>query len=127
MLFQFDSLQAEPVLRRSLISFKTIEYDSVCHRLTPIPPACAAVNALKHPSDRFSYTPMKTLRLIPAAAFTAVVLVTSGCIAAIGNREPARSNATLGQQLIDLQKARDSGALTETEYQAQREKFLSQK
>ena len=66
-------------------------------------------------------------RLIPAAAFAVAVLITSGCIAAIGNREPPRSSATLGQQLIDLQKARDTGALTESEYQAQREKFLSGK
>lgn len=68
---------------------------------------------------------MKTRRFIPAAALVAAVLVTSGCVAAIGNREPAR--ATIGQQLIDLQKARDSGALTEAEYHVQREKFLAQK
>ena len=73
------------------------------------------------------YSIMKTLRFIPAAALVAAVLVSSGCVAAIGNREPARSSATLGQQLIDLQKARESGVLTDAEYQAQREKFLSQK
>ena len=73
------------------------------------------------------YSTMKTLRFIPAAALVAAVLVASGCVAAIGNREPARSSATLGQQLIDLQKARESGVLTDAEYQAQREKFLSQK
>jgi hypothetical protein len=59
---------------------------------------------------------MKTLRFIPASAFIAAVLLASGCV-----------GATLGQQLIDLQKARESGVLTEAEYQAQREKFLSQK
>ena len=69
---------------------------------------------------------MKTFRFISAAVCLAAVLVTSGCIAAIGNREPA-ANVSLGQQLIDLQKARDSGALTEAEYQTQREKFLSPK
>ncbi len=51
----------------------------------------------------------------------------SGCIAAIGNREPARSNATVGQQLIDLKKAHDSGVITEAEYFAQRAKFLGEK
>ena len=70
---------------------------------------------------------MKNLRFVPAAAFIAAILVTSGCVAAIGNREPARSSATLGQQLIDLQKARETGVLTEAEYNTQREKFLSQK
>ena len=31
---------------------------------------------------------------------------------------------TTGQQLIDLQKARDSGAITDSEYQAQKAKLL---
>lgn len=32
--------------------------------------------------------------------------------------------ATLGQQLIDLQKAREAGAITDAEYQAQKAKLL---
>lgn len=32
--------------------------------------------------------------------------------------------ATLGQQLIDLQKAKDTGAITDAEYQAQKAKLL---
>lgn len=63
----------------------------------------------------------RLVRIIPVAT---LLLGLSGCVAAIGNREPAKSSATLGQQLIDLQKARDSGALTEAEYQTQRAKFL---
>lgn len=31
---------------------------------------------------------------------------------------------TVGQQLIDLQRAKDSGAITDTEYQAQKAKLL---
>ena len=69
----------------------------------------------------------KPLSFIASLALATAVLATSGCVAAIGNREPGRANVTLGQQLIDLQKARDSGALSEAEYQAQREKFLAQK
>ena len=57
---------------------------------------------------------------------SASLLFLSGCVASIGNREP-RSTATLGQQLIDLQKARDTGVLSEVEYQAQRAKFLGEK
>ena len=34
---------------------------------------------------------------------------------------------TMGQQLIDLQKARDSGVITDAEYQAQRAKLLGNK
>jgi len=34
---------------------------------------------------------------------------------------------TIGQQLIDLQKAKDDGAITDTEYQAQKAKLLAKK
>jgi len=33
-------------------------------------------------------------------------------------------SATLGQQLIDLQKAKDSGAISDQDYQAQKSKLL---
>jgi len=33
--------------------------------------------------------------------------------------------ATVGQQLLDLQKAKDSGAITDAEYQAQKAKLLA--
>ena len=36
-------------------------------------------------------------------------------------------NPTLGQQLMDLKKAKDSGAITDSEYQAQKAKFLGEK
>lgn len=51
----------------------------------------------------------------------------NGCIAAIGNRDAQRPNATLGQQLIDLQKARDTGAITDAEYQSQKTHLLNPK
>lgn len=57
----------------------------------------------------------------------ASLLCLSGCIAAIGNDSPPPSSATLGQQLIDLQKARDAGVITDAEYQAQRARFLDKK
>lgn len=37
----------------------------------------------------------------------------------------AADTTTTGQQLIDLQKARDSGAITQKEYDAQKKKILS--
>jgi len=35
--------------------------------------------------------------------------------------------ATVGQQLVDLQKAKDTGAITDAEYQAQKTKILNEK
>jgi hypothetical protein len=55
---------------------------------------------------------------------TALVLtvVLSGCV--IGNRFPR--SATVGQQVIDLQKAKDAGALTEAEFLDQKKKVLEE-
>lgn len=39
----------------------------------------------------------------------------------------AINGVTLGQQLIDLQKAYDEGIITESEYKAQKKKILRQK
>lgn len=63
------------------------------------------------------------------AALALCGLLMGGCVA-IGNRgeQPAsRSNATLGQQLIDLQKARDLGALSPAEFEQQRARLLGTK
>jgi hypothetical protein len=69
---------------------------------------------------------MQTRSRLLRVLFTASLLLTlSGCVAAIGNRPPPM--ATVGQQLIDLKKARDEGALSETEYVAQRAKLLGEK
>lgn len=50
----------------------------------------------------------------------------TGCVAAIGNRDAGlnRGNVTLGQQLIDLKKAKEAGALNDTEYEEQRARLL---
>ena len=51
----------------------------------------------------------------------------SGCAWSIGDgKEPtnATTKPTRGQELIDLKKARDQGALTEDEYQAQKKSIL---
>jgi len=52
------------------------------------------------------------------------ILCNTACVASIGNRNPG---VTVGQQLIDLQKARDAGAITEGEYQAEKAKILGSK
>ena len=58
---------------------------------------------------------------------TAATLLT-GCVAVVSDKDSgARAqNPTVGQQLIDLQKAKDSGALSPTEYEAAKAKLLSQ-
>lgn len=66
--------------------------------------------------------------LVYAAVTLAAMLGLSGCVAAIGNRDAQDSSSgTLGQQLIDLQKAKDAGAITEAEYQAQKTRLLDNK
>lgn len=50
------------------------------------------------------------------------VLSLGGCV--VGN-DTRVYRPTLGQQLIDLQKARDAGAMTEVEYATERSKLLS--
>jgi hypothetical protein len=53
-----------------------------------------------------------------------VVLFGAGCVASIGNRNPG---TTVGQQLIDLQKAKQAGAISEEEYQVEKAKILGSK
>lgn len=57
-----------------------------------------------------------TRRMFLACAV--VALLASGC-GGIDVVQP-HVNVTIGQQLIDLKKARDSGALTESEFQRQK-------
>jgi len=52
----------------------------------------------------------------------------SGCVVALGNRVPADDRKpTLGKQLTDLKQARDSGALTEEEYQIAKKRLVEGK
>jgi len=68
---------------------------------------------------------MKKL-LIPMLVGLSAMTLLTGCLnlqLGGGTRSEAQS-PTIGQQLIDLQKAKDSGAITDTEYQAQKAKLL---
>jgi len=94
---------------------------------------------------------MKRLLLSLLVGLSATVLLT-GCLALHfeGSKKNSTSNSTtnatnapntdehpavgqatmaptLGQQLIDLQKAKDSGAISDAEYQAQKAKLLENK
>jgi hypothetical protein len=63
------------------------------------------------------------MKPVLALVLLALPLLSGGCIA-IGNRGNPNITPTVGQQLIDLQKAKDAGALNEAEFQAQRDKVL---
>jgi len=69
---------------------------------------------------------MKRLVAIALFAITAA-LALSGCgtdLKVGGGTKNVRQEATVGQQLIDLQRAKDAGALTDAEFQAQKTKLL---
>ena len=54
-------------------------------------------------------------------------LLASGCAIEIGNRPPANAGATVGQQLVDLKKANEAGALSDREYAEQKAKLIEPK
>lgn len=70
---------------------------------------------------------MKKLIPLVCLALAAAFWVT-GCgtdLRVGGGSKTIHQNATLGQQLIDLQKAKEAGALSEAEFQAQKAKLLA--
>ena len=71
---------------------------------------------------------MKKL-IVPALIGLAATTLLTGCLnLQLGGGTTQRSAApTVGQQLIDLQKAKDSGAISDAEYQAQKARILNQK
>jgi hypothetical protein len=71
---------------------------------------------------------MKKLFVPLLIGLTAMTLLT-GCIGlSLGGGTTTRTvSPTLGQQLIDLQKARDAGIITEAEYQGQKARLLGAK
>ena len=70
---------------------------------------------------------MKKL-ILPVLAGLAAMMLLDGCVFAIGSGDKSKTQPpTVGQQLMDLQKAKDAGALTDTEFQAQKAKILGNK
>ncbi len=61
-----------------------------------------------------------------AVTASLMALLCWGCAWQIGGDKhgTAAGQPTRGQELLDLKKARDQGAITEEEYQAQRQKVL---
>ena len=69
---------------------------------------------------------MKKL-FVPVMIGLSAMTLLSGCLGlSVGGGTTTRQQtATVGQQMIDLQKAKDSGAITEAEYQTQKAKVLA--
>jgi len=67
-----------------------------------------------------------TRTAVLAVASALVLSLVSGCAWSIGGKKEGGRSAqpTRGQELIDLKKARDQGAITEDEYQAQKTRIL---
>jgi hypothetical protein len=67
-----------------------------------------------------------TRRVMLAVAGAAVLALTSGCAWSIGGkREGALSvRPTRGQELIDLKRAKEQGAITDEEYEKQKTQIL---
>jgi len=68
---------------------------------------------------------MKKLLIATLIGLSAMTLLT-GCLAIKlgGGSTNKAESPTVGQQLIDLQHAKDAGAITDAEYQAQKTKIL---
>jgi uncharacterized protein YceK len=73
---------------------------------------------------------MKKLLITTAVGLSAMLLL-SGCIVlSLGGGSKnthEMSKATVGQQLMDLHQAKETGAISEAEYEAQKAKVLREK
>lgn len=72
---------------------------------------------------------MKKLFVPMLAVLSAAALLT-GCLdlqLGGGSKKVEGPRPTIGQQLVDLQKAKDSGAITDAEFQVQKAKILNDK
>ncbi|HMO66222.1 MAG TPA: SHOCT domain-containing protein [Verrucomicrobiota bacterium] len=68
---------------------------------------------------------MKPHQILLSAALAAVVLA-AGCAVGVGNTEGG-VRPTAGQELLDLQKARDSGVISQEEFEQQRTRILNRR
>jgi hypothetical protein len=63
-------------------------------------------------------------RLFAGTAAAIALCVLTACSSAKTEVMPPTVNVSIGQQLIDLKKARDSGALSQKEYEQQVRKLI---
>ena len=86
------------------------------------------MGSIKHIKRNPEYKSMKKL-FVPALIGLATVTLLTGCLNLQlgGGSTNKPQTATIGQQLIDLQRAKDIGAITDAEYQQQKARLLSNK
>jgi hypothetical protein len=66
--------------------------------------------------------------IISSFSGLAIMALLTGCSIELGTGSTTRiENATVGQQLIDLKKAKDIGALSDAEYDQEKAKILNRK
>ena len=65
---------------------------------------------------------MNSLKTLAWVALLSICLFASGCGG--GGAEVKATSTTMGQELTDLQKAKDQGLITEEEFEDAKEKIL---
>ena len=76
------------------------------------------------PNQQKTLAPMKKF-IAGLLALGLITALLSGCAWEVGGGpHHVTIQQTVGQQLIDLQQAKDSGAITDSEYQTQKAKVL---
>jgi hypothetical protein len=67
-----------------------------------------------------------TKLILPGLVGLASMTLLTGCLNLQlgGGTTTKAQSATVGQQMIDLQKAKEAGAITESEYQTQKARIL---
>ena len=84
------------------------------------PRLAAATIAKRRPNSR--HRPITAEHaMLPALLFSV------GCVGSISNRDAQHGNATLREQLIDQQKAKEAGAISEADYEIQKSRLLGNK
>ena len=89
----------------------------------------AALHAFVQVAKNIKQTkPMKKL-LVPIMVGVAAMTLLTGCLELRfgGGSNSTAACPSIGQQLVDLQKAKDTGAITDSEFQAQKAKLLNKK
>ena len=63
-------------------------------------------------------------KLIIAIVFIAFIASLVGCMGVQGGTEQIKEEQTLGQELIDLKKAQEEGAITNEEYEKLKKQLM---
>ena len=66
-------------------------------------------------------------QLLSISVGLCAIMLLNGCVAVLGNRGSAGDGPTLGKQLVGLQKAKESGAISDAEFESQKARLLSDK